>query len=69
MSGIIWRKEYEIDEDLFIVAGIDKNFSVRKNGETILQCSGDDYTCSGFESVTFIDDLKVFYTELQEKNE
>lgn len=60
---------FEIEEDVFIVTGVDQSFSISKNGETILTCSGDNFTCSGFESVTFIDELKIFYTVLQEKNE
>ena len=43
----------EIDEDIYFITGTIESYQIKKNGETLLLCSGDPIVCSGFEDVSF----------------
>ncbi len=47
----------EIDEDIYIITGTKINYSITKNGETILYCIGEELTCTGFENKDFKEDF------------
>lgn len=68
-DGDITKMFFEIDEDLYIVEGGTDNVLIKKNGSTVQICPRESFECTGFEEVTFVDDIKVFYEQVEEVNE
>jgi len=58
---------YEKDEDIYIITGEEDSFLIRKNGDLILACSGENIICSGMESPVFLDDIENLFALFQEE--
>jgi len=57
-----------IDEDIYIILGNQESYQIKKNGETLLLCSGDPSVCSGFEDVSFKLDILDIIKAYEEVN-
>lgn len=43
----------EIGADIYIIKGEKTDYTITRNGETLLICSGEEVTCTGHENVDF----------------
>jgi len=59
---------YEKDLDIYIILGKEDSYIIRKNGDMILACSGEDIACSGIESPVFLDDIDNLFAIFEEEN-
>ena len=65
--GRITTLTTELDGDIYIIQGEKDDYSIRKNGETILICSGTEIECTGFENVDFKLDFITIIEEYEKE--
>ncbi len=53
---------YEKFQDIYLIEGTEEDYQIRKNGILVQICSGEEIVCTGFEEISFSEDVVFLFS-------